>query len=84
MQFHVEGMTCSHCVRSITRSLQALDPAARVEVDLASRQVTTEGRFSPAQAIAAIEGEGYTVQASAPAPEMAEQPSSGCCGTCHS
>lgn len=82
MQFHVEGMTCGHCVRSITRSLQALDPTARVEVDLSSRQVTAEGGFSRAQAIAAIEGEGYTVQDSNPAPDAAAS-SSGCCGTCH-
>jgi copper chaperone len=83
MQFHVQGMTCSHCVRSITRSLQGLDPGARVEVDLAAGQVTADGRFSPEQAVAAIEAEGYTATPVTTPTDSAQAPSPGCCGGCH-
>jgi copper chaperone len=31
---HVEGMTCGHCVRTVTQASQALDPRATVQVDL--------------------------------------------------
>ena len=27
MRFHIENMTCGHCVRSITRAIQAIAPA---------------------------------------------------------
>lgn len=42
MKFDVEGMTCGHCVRAVTRAVQALDPAARVEVDLDAGTVAVE------------------------------------------
>ena len=33
--FDVRGMTCGHCVKAVTASIHELDPAARVDVDLA-------------------------------------------------
>ena len=65
MQFKVEGMTCGHCVRGVTRAIQAVDPGARVEVDLASGRVVVDGALSEADATRAIEGEGYQVRGSA-------------------
>ena len=35
-RFQVSGMTCGHCVRAVTQAIEALDPAARVNVDLAA------------------------------------------------
>jgi copper chaperone len=61
MKFNVQGMTCGHCVRSITRAVQALDPGAVVDVDLAGGTVAIEGGLEPGLAIAAIESEGYAV-----------------------
>ena len=39
MQFHVENMTCGGCARSVTKAIQAADPAAQIETDPASRKV---------------------------------------------
>lgn len=35
-ELHVEGMSCGDCVRSVTKSVQALDAGATVDVDLAA------------------------------------------------
>lgn len=62
MKFDVEGMTCGHCVRAITRAIHTLDPDARVDVDLAAGVVTVEGQLLADAAADAITREGYTVR----------------------
>lgn len=59
--FTVQGMTCGHCVRSVTQAIQAKDPAASVRVDLASKEVGVESALSADQVISAIREEGYDV-----------------------
>lgn len=60
-EFNVQGMTCGHCVKAVTHAVLVLDPAAVVEVDLASAKVRVQSE-QPAAAIAeAIEEEGYRV-----------------------
>ena len=39
MQFHIETMTCDGCVRSVTKVIQSIDPAATVNVDLSTQTV---------------------------------------------
>ncbi|KAA0218282.1 MAG: copper chaperone [Lautropia sp.] len=57
--FDVRGMTCGHCVKAVTASIHELDPAARVDVDLAGGVVKVESD-RPAEAIAnAIVEAGY-------------------------
>ncbi|MGK7868481.1 heavy-metal-associated domain-containing protein [Falsiroseomonas sp. E2-1-a20] len=58
---HVSGMTCGHCARAVTTAIQARDPAAKVEVDLAAGRVKAETSLSRADLAAAITGEGYAV-----------------------
>lgn len=43
MKFHIANMTCSGCVRTVTRAIQSLDAKAVVTADVASRtiEVTT-------------------------------------------
>ncbi|WP_145130222.1 heavy-metal-associated domain-containing protein [Pseudomonas sp. URMO17WK12:I11] len=60
--FTVEGMTCGHCVKAVTQAVQALDSAAKVDVDLASKQVRVHSSANPAQIRAAIEEEGYQAE----------------------
>ncbi|MBH3340198.1 heavy-metal-associated domain-containing protein [Pseudomonas mendocina] len=60
-QFKVSGISCGHCVRAVTQAIQALDQAARVEVDLAAGLVRVEGNLDVAQIQAAIREEGYEV-----------------------
>lgn len=60
--FSVQGMSCGHCVKAITRAVQAKDPAANVRVDLAAKEVGVESSLSPEQVIEVISEEGYAVK----------------------
>jgi copper chaperone len=57
----VEGMTCGHCARAITTSIQAQDPGAKVEVDLAGKTVTAQTALPRERVTMAVEEEGYQV-----------------------
>ncbi len=52
-------MTCGHCVKAVTQAIQALDPAAKVEVVLAEGLVRAETTLSPTVIAAALAEEGY-------------------------
>ena len=67
MKFSVEGMTCGHCIRAVTRSIHTLSPEARVDVDLSAGIVTVVGDVAAEQAAAAIAAQGYPVTAIDPA-----------------
>lgn len=65
-RFEVAGMTCEHCVASITEELSALDGVEAVSVDLkpgaASTVVVDASRaLSGAEIRAAVEDAGYTL-----------------------
>lgn len=62
IQFNVEGMSCNHCVQAVTRSIQALDSQARVQVDLAGGKVQIDSQRGQAELAKAIEDAGYTVK----------------------
>ena len=57
--FKVDGMTCGHCKRAVTSAVQRVDPAARVEVDLAAGLVRTDSAAPADRLGAAIAAEGY-------------------------
>lgn len=59
----VEGMTCGHCVKAVTAAIQAKDPDAKVEVDLADGTVKTETVLPRHVVSMAVEEEGYAVKA---------------------
>ena len=81
MKLTVEGMTCAHCVRTITRAIQALQPASRVGVDLDVGTVSIDGDVDAAKAVAAIEAEGYRVVLTDRG--AVAKAASACCGSCH-
>jgi copper chaperone len=60
MEFRIPDMSCGHCASRVTAALRALDPAAVVEVDLASHRVVTQGRFDAPAALEALTGAGFT------------------------
>ncbi len=66
MRFDVQGMHCGHCVRAITRAVQARDPAAQVEVDLAAGTIAVDAALTPAQVIDLLAAEGYAATAATP------------------
>ncbi|MBY4946509.1 heavy-metal-associated domain-containing protein [Cupriavidus respiraculi] len=63
MQFQVEGMSCNHCVGAITRAVQALDPGASVNADIAAQQVRVQTSAGEQAVRHAIEAAGYPVAA---------------------
>ena len=62
-ELQVEGMSCGGCVRSVTKSVQAVDGNARVEIDLTSKKVRVETQASLDAVKCAIIDAGYDVTA---------------------
>ncbi|TYO73912.1 heavy-metal-associated domain-containing protein [Pseudomonas sp. CK-NBRI-02] len=60
--FNVQGMTCGHCVKAVTRAVQAQDAAAQVQVDLPSQQVRVQSQLAAEQILAAIREQGYQAE----------------------
>lgn len=59
MQFHIEGMTCGGCAKSVTRAITNLDQNAKVEADPASRTVKVETSVSQAQVQQVLADAGF-------------------------
>lgn len=57
----VSGMTCGGCIKAVTRAVQAQDPQAQVQVDLATQVVTLETTLSPESASELITEAGFPV-----------------------
>ncbi|NYH78755.1 copper ion binding protein [Actinopolyspora biskrensis] len=61
--FTVNGMTCQHCVASVTEELGELPGVSDVDVALETGRVTvtSESEISEEAASAAVQEAGYTV-----------------------
>jgi len=63
----VSGMTCNHCVRSVTSAVEALDNVQSVDVDLEpqgnSRVTITHDGAELGDVASAVSAEGYTLEA---------------------
>ncbi len=61
--YTVAGMTCGHCVSSVTEEVNAIIGVSEAEVDLASGglTVTSEAPVEPARIRAAVEEAGYRI-----------------------
>ena len=57
----VSGMTCGGCINAVTRAIQAQDPQAKVQADLATQIVSLETSLSAAQASELITDAGFLV-----------------------
>ena len=59
--FNVQGMTCGHCEKAVTRAVKQLDPQAEVTIDRTVNRVDINST-QPREALAhAIAEEGYPV-----------------------
>ena len=59
--FEVKDMTCGHCVSTITKAVRAVDPGAKVQIDLATHRVTIDPtEADEAHLSNAIKQAGYT------------------------
>ncbi len=59
--YTVTGMTCGHCVASVTEEVTAVEGVDDVTVDLASGLLTVTGTASDDAVKAAVEEAGYQV-----------------------
>ena len=60
--YTVHGMTCSHCVRSVTEEVSEVAGVRHVDVQLATGRLAVEGEgFSDDEVRAAVAEAGYEV-----------------------
>ena len=57
----VSGMTCGGCINAVTRAIQAQDPQAKVQADLATQVVSLETSLSLDLAAQLITDAGFPV-----------------------
>jgi copper ion binding protein len=59
--YHVEGMTCGHCVGAVSQEIGALPGVCEVTVDLPTGQVTvcSDREMSHEEISAAVDEAGY-------------------------
>jgi len=61
LSLKVSGMTCGGCINAVTRAIQAQDPQAVVNADLATQTVNLETSLSASQASQLITDAGFPV-----------------------
>jgi copper chaperone len=61
--FTVEGMTCGHCEKAVTKALLALDEQAKVVIDRTQNRVQVDSDKTREALAKAIADEGYRVAA---------------------
>src|SRR5690606_20456737 len=60
--FNVQGMTCGHCVKAVTRAVQGDDPSADVQIDLTKGEVSVQSVLTADRLIGLIKEEGYSAK----------------------
>ena len=62
LEYVVQGMTCTHCVASVTEEVSDVAGVTRVDVDLAGGRVAVHGAGIDEEAVvAAVAEAGYEV-----------------------
>lgn len=59
IELTLPNMTCGHCVRTVTETVQRVDREAKVEIDLPTHRVRIESRQAPQTFATALVEEGY-------------------------
>ena len=62
-EYIVEGMTCEHCVRSVTEEVSEVAGVESVDVELASGRLAVTGDPSDEAVREAVADAGYAVRA---------------------
>lgn len=61
--YFVEGMTCEHCVASVTEEISEVSGTQGVEVDLETGRVTVTGEdFTDSEIAAAVKEAGFDIK----------------------
>ena len=59
--FTVEGMSCAHCEKAVTKAILSVDPQAQVRIDRSHDQVDVMSEKSRDDLSKVIADEGYRV-----------------------
>lgn len=62
MKLRIDNMSCSGCARGVTATIQAIDPNAKVDVDLTTKLVTVETTASVEQISTALAEDDFPAQ----------------------
>jgi copper chaperone len=62
IELTLPDMTCGHCVRTVTATVQKVDAAARLQIDLPTHKVQIESDQAPEAFKTALADEGYPAQ----------------------
>lgn len=54
MQFQIDNMNCGGCAKSVTKAIQSVDGQAKVEIDLAGKQVLVASSAAEAAILASL------------------------------
>ena len=63
MDLKIENMTCGGCAKSVTKAIQSVDPAAKIETNPAARAVKVETTATPSAILQVLEEAGYPATA---------------------
>lgn len=77
LRYQVDDLSCGHCVQAVTQAVKAVDPAATVAIDLATKRVDVATTADAGAVAAAIREAGYTPREGASDPPKAR---ASCCG----
>jgi copper chaperone len=61
IELEIDGMTCEHCVRSVTEALRQVPGVEKVQVSLKPGRAIVEGKPETAALKSAVREEGYSV-----------------------
>ncbi|MGV3615147.1 MAG: CopZ family metallochaperone [Fimbriimonas sp.] len=81
-QLKIEGMTCGHCVRTVSKALEGVPGVQSAAVDLTAgtASVVHDGTALPETLTKAVEEEGYAASAAGATPTT--EGGSGTCACC--
>ncbi|HYG07175.1 MAG TPA: heavy-metal-associated domain-containing protein [Stenotrophomonas sp.] len=61
-RFHIPGMTCGGCARSVTAALLGVDPQATIDTNLPTREVRVESAMDAQAFLVALSAAGFPHQ----------------------
>jgi len=59
IELKLPTMTCGHCVRTVNQTVQRVDAAAKVDVDLPAKTVRIDSLHARQEFVRALSEEGY-------------------------
>jgi len=57
--YHIPDMSCGHCKSTVEKTIHGLDPAARIEFDMAARKIAVESKADVTAVTAALAKVGF-------------------------